>query len=120
MLSLRERFYGAQSAQNKNLLKAGDVVLLRMEQPRSQWPLAKVVSLHPDREGVFRIVKVLSKGQTSLRTIDKLIPLELAEVPTGGNNIEEPDAAADGRPVRAATLGSQRHWRSLISGGHIT
>ena len=118
---LKKRFYGALTAQNKTLLKAGDVVLLKTEQPRSQWPLAKIISLHPDREGILRVVKVLCKGQTSLRTIDKLVPLELASIPEGeGSEDQGKPASSNSRPTRAAALSSQKQWRGLISEGHIT
>lgn len=64
------------------MLKAGEVVILKTEQSRSLWPLAKIIPVHPDRKRVVRIVKVLSNGQTSLRTVKKLVPLELAHVPS--------------------------------------
>ena len=121
LLSLRERFYGAQPAENKVLLKVGDIVLLKGDQPRSQWPLTKVISVHPDKDGVVRIVKVLTKGQTSLRTVDKLIPLELAELPSQKSG-EAPQQSQPQRErqLRASAQKSQDTWRNLISSGHIT
>ena len=119
LLSLRERHYGALPAENHSHIRVGEVVLLKSDQPRSQWSLAKIDSVYPDSEGVIRTVKVISKGQVSVKTIDKIVPLELSvpfDIP-----IKDPvNVGASNRPVRAAAQGSQRNWRDLIAGGHVT
>ena len=121
LLSLRERFYGASPAQNKYAPKVGDIVILKGNQPRSNWPLGKIITLYPDDDGVIRSMKVGSGGTESLRTINKLVPLELSEVPEEEPTQTPGDAdPRTQRPRRAAAQGSQSHWRQLISGGHIT
>lgn len=64
---------------------------------RSLWPMGIIVSLLPDKKGTVRVVKVLSQGKTSLRTIDKLIPLEISTEPA-----EEVSQIVKPRPVRAS------------------
>lgn len=77
LASLREKFYGAQDPDQKENIKVGDIVFVDAEGNRDTWPLGKITAIHPDRTGITRIVEVLSRGTTSLRTINKLISLEL-------------------------------------------
>ncbi|XP_069184623.1 uncharacterized protein [Procambarus clarkii] len=56
-----------------------DLVLVDSDGPRSDWPIGKIVDIHPDRRGILRIVKVQCRGTTTLKTLEKLVPLELAE-----------------------------------------
>ncbi|XP_069160890.1 uncharacterized protein [Procambarus clarkii] len=76
LTSLREHHYGANVPHNIANLQPGDIVLVDSDGPRADWPLGKVVSVHPDSQGILRIVKILSKGTTSLKTLDKLIHME--------------------------------------------
>ena len=46
--------------------------------PRAEWPFRKIEAIMPDKTGTLRLVEVLCKGNISLRTIDKLIPLEIS------------------------------------------
>ncbi|XP_069184059.1 uncharacterized protein [Procambarus clarkii] len=79
LTALREYHYGAASPCNKVQLKPGDLVLLDSDGSRSDWPIGKIVDIHLDRHGVLRIVKVQCRGTTTLKTLEKLVPLELAE-----------------------------------------
>ena len=45
---------------------------------RGQWPLGRVTKLHPDEEGIVRIVEVVTRGNKMLKTVEKLVPLEFA------------------------------------------
>ncbi|KAG7161890.1 hypothetical protein Hamer_G007564 [Homarus americanus] len=121
----REKANGALPATNKVLLKLGEVVLLKKEQPRSRWPLAKIVSVHPDDKGVIRVVKVIVKSQTSLKTINKLVPLELPEIKVEERSSDEDEPVDQGdkrtsRSTGAAALSSQKLWRGLLVKSHIT
>ncbi|XP_069165321.1 uncharacterized protein [Procambarus clarkii] len=66
LTALREYHYRASSPYNKVQLKPGDLVLVDSDGPRSEWPIGKIVSVHPDRQGILRIVKVLCRGTTTL------------------------------------------------------
>nr|XP_045587958.1 uncharacterized protein LOC123749879 [Procambarus clarkii] len=79
LTALREYHYGAASPYNKVALKPGDLVLVDSDGPRSDWPIGKIVDIPPDRHGILRIVKVQCRGTTTLKTLEKLVPLELAE-----------------------------------------
>ncbi|XP_069164575.1 uncharacterized protein [Procambarus clarkii] len=79
LTALREYHYGAASPYNKVQLKPGDLVLVDSDGPKSDWPIGKIVDIHPNRHGVLRIVKVHCRGTTTLKTLEKLVPLELAE-----------------------------------------
>ncbi|XP_069193688.1 uncharacterized protein [Procambarus clarkii] len=79
LTALREYHYGAASPYNKVQLKPGDLVLVDSDGPRSGWPIGKIVDIHLDRHGILRIVKVQCRGTTTLKTLEKLVPKELAE-----------------------------------------
>ena len=86
LVSLREKFYGAQTPDNVNTLKENDVVLLQTDQGRADLPLARILKLYPDENGIVRIAEVMVKGQRTLRTINKLIPLECSLEPLQNPN----------------------------------
>lgn len=77
LMSLRERFYGAQPSTDKDTLNVGDIVIVETEGSRDCWPLGKITAKHPDKFGITRVVEVFSKGTKGLKTINKLVPLEL-------------------------------------------
>ena len=97
LTALREKHYGAGIATQNRAPQVGDIVLI--EQPKSQhsWPLGKIVKLHPDNEGIVRLVEVLHQGNHTKRTVDKLVPLEVTsavvdepeEHPTPRGNVSE-------------------------------
>lgn len=78
LLSLREKFYGAQPPKQERTLKEGDIVIVETDGARDSWPLGKITALHPDKAGIIRVVEVMSRGTTALKTLDKLIPLEMS------------------------------------------
>ena len=58
-------------------VKEGDIVLvMAYDLPRGHWPLGRIVSVHPGKDGHIRVVKVRI-GETILtRPITKICPLE--------------------------------------------
>ena len=149
LVSLREKFYGAQEPEKANSLQENDVVLLKTDQNRADLPLARVLKLYPDKNGVNRTAEILVKGQRTLRTINNLIPLECSREPHSKPDLGLPprsnksplgnspvagltpgglptsagaSAAAPGppKPQRLAAQRSRDHWLDLISGGHVT
>ena len=57
----------------------GHLVLIADERVyRGQWPLGRVVEVHPGRDGFTRSVKVVTKAAVLTRTITKLCFLEQA------------------------------------------
>ncbi len=78
------------------------------------------------------MAEIMVKGQKTLRTINKLIPLEYfpepipinpAEVsrPRGLSKIQErTDTEMRTRPTQVASQRYWKMWRNLIPGGHIT
>ena len=77
--ALREHHYGGNSQSPQCNLKVGDIVLIEADTSRATWPLGKITEILTDKIGTVRLVKVLSKGNTILRTINKLIPLEISD-----------------------------------------
>ncbi|XP_058987780.1 uncharacterized protein LOC131806914 isoform X1 [Musca domestica] len=62
--------------QNNNV-EIGNVVILKNEETHAaRWPLAKVVEVHPGKDGVVRIVTVKTQDGVIKRPINKLCPLE--------------------------------------------
>ena len=44
---------------NYTEMKEGDIVLIiSRESPRGDWPLGKIVSVHPGKDGHIRVVKI--------------------------------------------------------------
>ena len=56
--------------------QVGEVVLVHGESTRGQWPMAKVVTLMPGRDGQPRAAMILMKGRMTRRPINKLYSLE--------------------------------------------
>ena len=110
--SLRETYYGANPKINQPPLKVGDIVIIDTDTPRSNWPLGKIVSLHPDGNGSWRTVKVLSRGIMSLRTIDKLIPMEISENNASLNS--DVPQSGESQPRRLAAVNARQRWQSQI------
>ena len=59
-------------------LQEGDLVLLRSsDEPRNQWPLARITAAHPSPDGIVRQVEVLTtKGgvrKTYRRPVKELL-----------------------------------------------
>ncbi|XP_069159395.1 uncharacterized protein [Procambarus clarkii] len=114
--ALREYHYGANNPYNRINLNRGDIVLVDRDKPRSEWPIGQIASVHPDSQGILRIVKVKCRDNTTLKTLEKLVPLELA----GKEDVqrlpapEEP--VRDVRPERTAAqrckLKLKQHYTS--------
>ena len=90
--SLQERQKWNTKTRN---FEVGDIVLLQDDSHRNQWPMARIVSIEPDKNGNVRNVELQvadrnSDGQQILRrTITKIILLvenELVRIPTEGAN----------------------------------
>ena len=136
--SLREKFYGAQPPGQKTAPAIGEIVLVVNEGPRSNWPLGHIVELLPDNAGTVRLVSVMVGGRVVLKTLGKIIPLEIGlrvEEPTETDmnidheldsvsieeNSSEPETSegtADPpvpRPLRRAAQRAQTLRRNLIS-----
>ena len=135
IVSLRERHYGCNRARELNNLKVGDVVLVQVKSPRSEWPLGRIVELRPDSEGVIRSVDVYCKGHVNTQTVEKLIPLEVNEsvdeelVSTVKDNVntdipssEMPrphESIIEARPQRASKTRATLERRELIKQGAL-
>lgn len=115
LTSLREYHYGVSRNHTTPKLKQGDIVLIDCDTPRATWPIGIITSLLPDKNGVLRIVKILCKGKESLRTIDKLVPLEVSK------DIETPSSEEEGdtigqRPQREAAIRARNRLHKQITG----
>ena len=121
LTSLREKHYGAAGANQERVPKVGEVVIVERQGPQHEWPLGRIVALHPDSENLVRIVDVSCEGVITKRTIDKLVPLEIYSVGNDDTeNVEdgqstEPNAISDEvRPIRQAAQRATRFRRELI------
>ena len=75
--TLQERQKWATKRQN---FRINDIVLLKEDAPRNQWPLCKIIKIYPDNQGIVRIVTLLlgigdnnNREQTLERPISKLV-----------------------------------------------
>ena len=94
LTSLREKHYGNRdpSRRFQQQLKVGDVVLLHSETPRETWPLARILEVYPDNQGMIRVVKVKTCQGELIRSIKFLYPLEQGPV---GNDGMAPESDRD-------------------------
>ena len=54
----------------------GDLVLVKDELlPPTKWPLARILEIHPGKDGLVRVVKIRTSTKTSTRSIGTLCPL---------------------------------------------
>ena len=109
--SLREHHYGGKPAQGSCSLTPGDIVLIDSDTPRSTWSVGKVEAVYPDQYGVLRVVKVLFQGRSTLRTIDKLLPLEISSNSFQEDNVQAQESVHQ-RPRRAAAQQARARWQT--------
>ncbi|XP_043496460.1 uncharacterized protein LOC122520465 [Polistes fuscatus] len=63
---------------SQNDIREGSLVLITDERlPPSKWPLARVIKLHPGKDGLCRVVTLKTATSTITRPIVKLAPLPL-------------------------------------------
>ncbi|XP_044594851.1 uncharacterized protein LOC123272215 [Cotesia glomerata] len=68
--------------QARHDIQLGSLVLLTDERtPPTQWPLAKVIALHPGKDNLTRVVTIQTVNATLTRPISKLALLPLAPEP---------------------------------------
>ncbi|XP_078344112.1 uncharacterized protein LOC144629777 [Oculina patagonica] len=78
--TLQERQKWRKPSRN---LAVGDLVLVADERVhRCQWPLGRIVEVHPGRDGLIRSAKVTTKSSTLTRPISKLCFLEQEKLPS--------------------------------------
>ena len=54
------------------------VILVQNSQPKATWPLARILEVYPDEEGVIRTIKVKTEHNIFLRATNLVVPLELS------------------------------------------
>ena len=80
LLQLRQKW-----VHPKRNLTVGDIVLVASGSHHNSWPLGRVVETFPDKGGLVRRVKVLTKTAVYKRPVDKLCVLVENESPSTGN-----------------------------------
>ena len=85
-------------------VKVGDIVLVECTTHREHWPLARVTKIFPDPRGQVRAVEILLDGQLTIKTLNKLVNLEVPIIPEivqdtdqGGDDLNE--SLVDSQPV---------------------
>ena len=72
LLTLQNR--GKWNKQQRNC-KVGDVVLLKEDADRNQWPMAKIVAVNSDAKGDVHSIKILvgaaNKSDNSIRYLER-------------------------------------------------
>ena len=64
--------------EEKDSLKVGDLVFVEEAGKRLTWPLAKVIELHPGKDGIVRSVSLRTKFGVKKRPVQRLVPLEIS------------------------------------------
>ena len=141
LIALRERNYGSQKASNLTSLKINDVVLVQSDSCRGDWPLGRILDVHPDKDGIVRSADVLCKGTSSIRTLEKLIPLEVSDPLSGdlvpdtsslptdpaitlsnkSSSVDRPsiDSSVRSRPQRKAGIDAAKVRQQLIANDQL-
>lgn len=84
---LQERYKWQRKFTNINV---GELVYVTSENtPPLSWPIAKIVELHPGKDGVVRVVTIQNSNKTKMkRPVSKLVKIPIREqVPNGGRNV---------------------------------
>jgi len=103
LTSLRE--FNKGSGHNKEVIKVGDVVIVRDEKPRMQWKLALVEGLIKGRDDLARAAHIKIGNYRTTRPIVKLYSLEACN----------PDAVNPSRHFDAVT-DDTRSTKAMIDG----
>ena len=97
--SLRQRHYNGCRVESQHHLHPGAlVILVQNSQLKATWPLARILEVYPDEEGVIRTVKVKTEHDTFVRATNLVVPLELSceSYPPVGEIPEEALSEAEG------------------------
>ena len=71
-------------------VNVGDVLMAMDDTaPRGKWPLGRVISVFPGKDGVVRVVEIKVNGKVKKRAVRCLIPLEVSAV--GSHDVELPE-----------------------------
>ena len=84
--SLQER---PKWKQKKRNFQVGDIVLLNVDSPRNEWPMAKVIETYPAQDGLIRQVKLKINVDKTLNTTELLRPISKL-VLLVANEVESP------------------------------
>ena len=85
---LQERQKWATKRQN---FRINDIVLLKEDAPRNQWPLCKIIKINPDDQGIVRSVTLLlgiDDNNNCERTLE--CPISKLVLILQANNIDSP------------------------------
>ena len=99
LTSLHQRHYNGCRVESQHHLHPGAlVILVQNSQPKATWPLARILEVYPDEEGVIRTVKVKTEQDTFLRATNLVVSLELSceSYPPVGEIPEEALSEAEG------------------------
>ena len=99
LTSLCQRHYNGCRVESQHHLHPGAlVILVQNSQPKATWPLARILEMYPDEEGVICTVKVKTENHTFLRATNLVVPLELSceSYPPVGEIPEEALSEAEG------------------------
>ena len=115
LASLKEKHFGNTKPQQAVPVNPGDIVLVYCESPRNNWPLGRITKIFPDPDGIVRTVEVFFQNHTSLRTLDKLYPLELSAFPevSQASPVED-DVVPLIRPTRESARRAAARRQELI------
>ena len=79
LTSLRQCHHNGCRVESQHHLHLGAlVILVQNSQPKATWPLARILEVYPDAEGVIHTVKVKTEHDTFLRATNLVVPLELS------------------------------------------
>ncbi|XP_066958892.1 uncharacterized protein [Macrobrachium rosenbergii] len=121
LVSLRGRHNNSSDNLSANV-KVGDIVMVDLEDHlgkgyRYLLSLGKVTQLFPSSDGVIRSVEVRVNNKLYMRSITKLVLLELPEREFDSVVTQEPDSVplTGTRPRRAAAIRCDQERKDLIS-----
>ena len=78
LTSLHQRHYNGCGVESQHhLLPGALVILVQNSQPKATWPLARILEVYPDEEGLIRTIKVKTEHDIFLRATNLVVPLEL-------------------------------------------
>ena len=118
LTSLRE--FHRNTGRNEQTIKAGDIVQIHDESPRTNWKLGIVTRLVRGKDGLVRSAHIRTRTGDTTRPIVKLFPLEVpiehaeTDVSSDGGDTTEPNTS--NRMRRHASVTARNNIRRWING----
>ena len=119
LTSLREKHANRCAEKSTHPLMPGSLITVRHDNMhRYEWPLGRVVRVFPNPLGVIRTAEVEEGGQSSIRSVTFLVPLELDYYDEEEGDIFEAEGAGYYNKAASSEADTPLHNEESTTSGH--